>query len=99
MPTLLSPLVPALSSPPMPALLSCSILGQALTHLASSALEIFKQALLDELLRYRLPTPSLAELLCPFLTLGLLIKNNDHKQPYDTAFINSRLLIGNHDAG
>ncbi len=105
-PAPLSLLVPAPLSPPMPAslsllvpaLLSRSIFGPAPTRLTSSALRTFKQALSDEPLSRQLTSPSPAEPLCPFLTLGPWPEKSDCKRPFDIAFINSHPLAGNHAA-
>ncbi len=52
--------VPALSSSPLPASPSCSVLGQTSTCFTSSAYRIFKQALSDEPWGHRSTSPSLA---------------------------------------
>ena len=97
-PALLSLLVPALLFLPMPASASHSMLGSVPTRLISSALRIFKQALLDEPLGRQLTSPSLPELLCPFSILGLLPKKSNCKRPFNTTFINSCPLVANHTA-
>ncbi len=98
MPAPSSPFVPAPSSPPVPALLSRSVLGPAPIRLTSSALRTFKQALSDQPLGRQSTSPSPAKPLCPFSTLGPLSEKSDCKRPFDTTFINSRLLSGNHVA-
>ena len=98
MPALLSPLILALLSFPMPALTSCSVLGQALTWFTFSALKTFKQALSDKLLGRQSTSPSPPELFYPFPILGPLPKKNNRKQSFDTTFINSRPLAANHTA-
>ena len=80
----------------MPAFSSRSVLGLAPTYLKSSALRIFKQALSNESLRYRSTSHSLAGFLCPFFTLGPLPEKKDCKRFFDTTYINSRPLAGNH---
>ena len=98
MPALLSPPVPILLSLLMPVTLSRSVLDPAPTHLTSSALKIFKQALSDKLLSCHLTSLSLVGPLGPFLTLGPLPEKNDHKRSFETTFINSCQLAGNHAA-
>ena len=76
---LLSPPIPTLSSPPVPASSSCSILGQALTHLTFSALRTLKRALSDKPLCCRSTKPSPVRPLCLFPTLGHLSEICDRK--------------------
>ncbi len=97
-PAPLSPPLPAPSSPPVPASLSRSVLGPAPTQLTSSALRTFKRTLSDESLGRRSTSPSLAEPLHPFPTVGPLLEKSNRKRLFDTAFINSRPLAGNHAA-
>lgn len=70
------------------------VLSSALSHLASTAFRIFKRALLNEFLRRRLT--SLAEFFCLFPPLSLFPNKTDRKWTFHIAFINSRLLTGNH---
>ena len=69
------------------------VLSPTSSHLASTAVRTFKQALSDKPLRR---STSLAESLCPFPSLGLLPNKTDCKRTFDTAFINSCSLAGNH---
>lgn len=90
-----SPFPASVSYSEMPiALSSCLLLSQALTYLISLAFKIFKQALSDEFLHDHLT--SSAESLYPFLTFGLLPKKIKSKRPFDSTFINSCPLTGNH---
>lgn len=77
-------------------LLSCFVLGQAPTNLTSSAFKTFKQVLSDESLRHH--STNSIELFCLYSTLGPLRKKSKCKWLYDTVFINSGLLTGNHTA-
>lgn len=97
-PTLLSLPMPASLIPPVSALSSCSMFGPAPTHLISSVLKIFKYALSNKLLRCNSTSPSSIGPLCLILTLGPLPEKNNCKRFFDTAFINSRLLVGNYAA-
>ena len=74
-------------------LLPLLVLGLAPPHLTSIALNIFKWALLNELLRRRLT--STIELLCQFPPLGSLLIKIDYKRNFDKEFINSCLLASN----
>lgn len=75
-------------------LLSYLILGLSPTHFISSALRIFKQDLPDKYLRCCLT--SFVKSFCLFLSLGLLPKKSKCKWYFNTIFINSCLLAGNH---
>ena len=74
-------------------LLLLPVLGPTSPYLASTSLKTFKQTLSNEFLRR---STSFAELLCPFLPLGLLPNKTNHKRTFDIAFINSCLLAGNY---
>lgn len=100
---LMSSLMPAPSSlpvlalsSPIPALLSRFVLGLALTRLIFSGLKTFKQAFSEKILGRQSTSPSPVEPLCLFPTLGPLSEKSDCKRFYDTAFVNSRPLVGNH---
>lgn len=86
-------------------LLLLPVLGLPLP-LRSLSLKTFKQSLLDELQPYMSTSP--AKPLCPFPALGIYnldnnnslynpINSNKLKRSFDTVFINSCLLAGNHD--
>ena len=83
--------VPVPGSPAV--LLPLPVLGPTPPHLASTAFRTFKQALSDEFLRC---SASFAESLCLFPLLGLLPNKTDCKWTFNTVFINSVLLAGNH---
>ncbi len=97
-PTSLSPLVPAPLSPPVPPFSSHAVLDLAPTRLTSSALRIFKRVLSDEPLGCRSISLSPAEPLRPSPTFGPLLEKSNHKRSFNTTFINSRPLVGNHVA-
>lgn len=91
--TLLSYLVPTQVPRSLAVLLSFPVLGPTFSHLIFIALRIFKQVLQNEHLRH---STSFIELLCPFPPFGLLFNKTNYKWTFNTAFINSRLLAGNH---
>lgn len=76
------------------ALFSFFVLSPALIDLIYSVLRTFQQILSDKFLRRHL-TSSIKPF-CLFLTLGLLPEKNKSKWPFDTTFINSCPIDGNH---
>ena len=82
---------PVLGSPAV--LLPFPVVGPSSLYLASTAFRTFKRALSNEPWRC-LTSP--AEPFCLVLPLGLFRNKTDCKQTFDTAFINSRRLAGNH---
>ena len=96
MPALLSPHLPVLSSLFMLALASRFMLAPAPTWLTSSAFKTFKQTLSDEFLGHQSTSSNPLKPLCLFLILGPLPKQNNCKQLFNLAFINSCLLPANH---
>ena len=88
-PALLSLLILALSSLFMPASAFRFMLGPAPTQLIFSVLRIFKQILSKKSLGHQLTSSNPPKLLYPFLILSPLLKKNNCKRSFDTAFINS----------
>lgn len=85
---------PALAAEFLVVLLPLPGLSPAPPHLTSSALRTIKRALSDELLCR--PLTSLVKPLYPFPTLIWLLEKSKYLQTFDTTFINSHLLTGNH---
>lgn len=86
--TLLSLLVPVLSSR--------SVLCLALTHLTSSDLRLFKQALLNKPLRHHSTSPTSLSLEGPLHLFLILVPLSNCKRFFDIVFLNSCSLAQNH---